>query len=96
MLFNNLDSPIAIAFAVSSIFLLAAVCLAMRRVVKGPTAFDRIIALDLIGGVCLCLIVLFSIFFEQAVLLEAAFGISLVSFVGTVAFARYLGRGKKQ
>ena len=95
MLFNNFDSPIAIAFAISSVFLLAAMCLAMRRIMKGPTGFDRIIALDLLGGVCLCLIVLFSVFFEQEVLLEAALGISLVSFLGTVAFARYLGRGKK-
>lgn len=68
----------------------------MRRIIKGPTPFDRVVALDLVGGVCLCLIVLFSIFFEQQVLLEAAFGISLVSFLGTVAFARYLGRGDKQ
>lgn len=96
MLFNNFDSPIGVAFALSSILLLAAVCLAMRRVLIGPTAFDRIIALDLIGGVSLSLIGLFSIFFEQEVLLDAAFGISLVSFLGAVAFARYLGRGEKR
>ena len=64
----------------------------MRRIMKGPTAFDRVIALDLMGGICLCLIVLLAVFFEQMVLLEAAFGISLVSFLGTVAFSRYLGR----
>ena len=92
MWFNNWDSPIAIAFGISSILLLAAICLAMRRIMKGPTAFDRVIALDLMGGICLCLIVLLAVFFEQMVLLEAAFGISLVSFLGTVAFSRYLGR----
>jgi len=90
--FNELDSPIAVAFAISSVLLLAAICLAMRRIMKGPTAFDRVIALDLMGGICLCLIVLLAVFFEQLVLLEAAFGISLVSFLGTVAFSRYLGR----
>ena len=92
MWFNEFDSPIAIAFALSSILLLAAICLAMRRIIQGPTAFDRVVALDLIGGICLCLIVLLAVFFEQMVLLEAAFGISLVSFLGTVAFSRYLGR----
>lgn len=76
----------------SSILLLAAICLSLRRVIQGPTAFDRVIALDLIGGVCLCLIVLFAVFFEQMVLLEAGFAISLVSFLGTVAFAKYLGK----
>lgn len=82
----------AIAFAIASVLLLAALGLALRRVIKGPTPFDRVVALDLIGGLCLCLIVMFAIFFEQGVLLDAAFAISLVSFLGTVAFARYLGR----
>ncbi|WP_162026671.1 MULTISPECIES: monovalent cation/H+ antiporter complex subunit F [unclassified Lentimonas] len=68
----------------------------MRRILMGPTPFDRVVALDLVGGVCLCLIVLFAVYFEQMILLETAFGISLVSFLGTVAFARYLGRRTKR
>jgi len=83
-----------IAFAISSVLLLAGLGLALRRVIVGPTPFDRVVALDLIGGLCLCLIVMFSIFFDQGVLLDSAFAISLVSFLGTVAFARYLGRGE--
>lgn len=85
-----------IAFAISSVLLLAGLALALRRVIVGPTPFDRVVALDLIGGICLCVIVKLAIFFEQGVLLEAAFAISLVSFLGTVAFARYLGRETKK
>ena len=94
MSFNQLDTPIAIAFAISSVLLLAALGLALRRILKGPTGFDRVVSLDLIGGICLCLIVLFSIVFGQGVLLDSAFAIALVSFLATVAFARYLGRRK--
>lgn len=92
MSFNDLNTPMSLAFAISSVLLLAALGLAVRRAIIGPTAFDRVLALDLIGGLCLCLIVMFSILFEQGVLLDSAFAISLVSFLGTVAFARYLGR----
>jgi multicomponent Na+:H+ antiporter subunit F len=92
VLFNDLDTPMAFAFVISSILMLAALGLAMRRIVKGPTPFDQVVALDLIGGICLCLIVMFAIFFEQGVLLDSAVAIALVSFLGTVAFARYLGR----
>lgn len=77
----------------SSLLLVAAIGLALFRVVRGPSPFDRVLALDLIGGICLCMIVLFAIFFDQAVLLDAAIAIALVSFIGTVAFARYLGKG---
>lgn len=93
MYFDELGVPIAVASILGSIFLVAALALALLRIARGPTPFDRIVALDLIGGICLCLIVMFAIHFDQAVLLDAAFAIALVSFIGTVALARYLGKG---
>lgn len=93
MYFEELGLPLALASIVGSLFLVAAFALALWRIAKGPTAFDRVVALDLIGGLCLCIIVMFAIHFDQAVLLDAAVAIALVSFIGTVAFARYLGKG---
>lgn len=93
MFFEELDLPLRLATLVGSFFLVAAVVLALLRIARGPTAFDRVVALDLIGGICLCMIVMFAIQFNQQVLLDAAFAIALVSFLGTVAFARYLGKG---
>jgi multicomponent Na+:H+ antiporter subunit F len=94
--FEELGTPLAIATLIGSLFLLAALSLALVRIVRGPTAFDRIVALDLTGGICLCVIVFFAIHFDQPVLLDAAFAIALVSFLATVAFARYLGGGGEQ
>jgi multicomponent Na+:H+ antiporter subunit F len=91
--FEELGLFVALATLIGSLFLVAALALALLRIVRGPTAFDRVVALDLIGGVCLCIIVMFAIHFDQEVLLDAAFTIALVSFIGTVAFARFLGKG---
>lgn len=96
MYFEELGLPLALASLTASILLVAALALALLRIIKGPTAFDRVVALDLIGGICLCIIVMFAINFDQQVLLDAAFVIALVSFIGTVAFARYLGKGGDQ
>ena len=93
MFFEDWGLPLAVFALISSLLLVAAIGLALFRVVRRPSPFDRVVALDLIGGICLCLIVLFAIFFDQEVLLDAAFVIALVSFIGTVAFARYLGKG---
>jgi len=93
--FNELGLPLAIGTLVGSIFLLAALVLAVMRIVRGPSTFDRVVALDLIGGTCLCVILFFAIHFDQQVLMDAAFAIALVSFLGTVAFARYLGGGEQ-
>ena len=85
MSFSELGLPLSIGVITGSIFLLGALGLALLRIVKGPTAFDRIVALDLIGGICLCAIIFFAIYFDQQVLIDAAFAIALVSFIGTVA-----------
>lgn len=95
MYFNELSLPLAIGSLVGSFLILVAFFLALLRVMRGPTPFDRVVALDLIGGICLCAIIFFAIHFDQQVLLDAAFAIALVSFIGTVAFARYLGGGKQ-
>lgn len=90
---NELDLPLFLGTLVGSVFILAALALALFRILRGPTPFDRVVALDLIGGICLCAIIFFAIYFDQQVLLDAAFAIALVSFIGTIAFARYLGKG---
>jgi multicomponent Na+:H+ antiporter subunit F len=91
--FEDPGLPLSAAFFISALFLLAAFGLALYRALSGPSAFDRVVALDLLGGICLCAIVFFAIHSGQGVLLDAAFAIAVVSFLGTVAFARYLGKG---
>ncbi|PXA04744.1 pesticidal protein Cry22Aa [Coraliomargarita sinensis] len=88
--------PLIIGTLIGSLFLLAALALALVRIARGPTPFDRVIALDLMGGICLCVLIYFAIAFDQQVLLDAAFAIALVSFLGTVAFARYLGGSREE
>ena len=95
MYFDELGLPLAIGTLIGSLLLLSALTLALVRVFRGPTPFERVLALDLIGGTCLCAIIFFAIHFDKQVLLDAAFAIALVSFLGTVAFARYLGGGKE-
>ena len=55
--FEDWGLPLAVFALISSLLLVAAIGLALFRVVRGPSPFDRVVALDLIGGICLCLIV---------------------------------------
>ena len=91
---SNLDHPVfAVAWVLTDIIFICALIPILYRIIKGPTVFDRIVALDLFAGICLGIIVALSIRFEQPVFLEVAFVIALVGFLGTVALARYLERG---
>lgn len=85
---------IQIALAVALVLLLAAFALALLRIGNAESAFDRVVALDLVGGICLCFLVVFAIGFEQQILLDSAFALAVMSYLGTVAFARYLEKGR--
>jgi len=91
---SDLENPmLLIGWWVSAVLFLAAAVPVVYRIVRGPTVFDRIVALDLFAGICLGIIVALAIRFDQPVFLEVAFVIALVGFLGTVALARYLERG---
>lgn len=90
---NLTDSPlIAAAVQIAGVLLAAALLLALYRALKGPTAADRVVALDLLAGISLSSIVLLSISADRSVYLNVAVCIALLAFLSTAAFARYLAR----
>ena len=65
---------------------------AFVRLMRGPTLPDRVIAIDLIGVLIVCTLVVVASVNGAAVFLDVALFIALISFVGTVAYARYVER----
>ena len=59
---------------------------------RGPTLPDRVISIDLIGILIVCVLVVVAGDSGQQAFLDVAMVIALISFVGTVAYARYLER----
>ena len=77
---------------VASTMLAVAAVLTFIRLAKGPTLPDRVIAIDLIGVLLVCLLVLMAGVTAQQAFLDVAMVVALISFVGTVAYARYIER----
>ncbi|ODT71230.1 MAG: K+/H+ antiporter subunit F [Pelagibacterium sp. SCN 63-23] len=76
-------------------FLLALAMLAATyRMIIGPRAQDRILALDALYVVALLLLVTLGIRTNSQVYFELAMLIGLLGFVGTVALAKFLMRGE--
>ena len=63
------------------------------RMLKGPTASDRAVAVDTITTTVVALLVLLGFVFNRYVYLDVSLVYSLLAFVGLVAFARFLERG---
>ena len=82
---------IALIFALVCVAL--AQVLAMVRLVIGPYAGDRILALDTMVVNAIALIVLLGLVGDTQLYFEAALIIAMLGFVSTVAYARFLLRG---
>ncbi|MCC6163314.1 MAG: cation:proton antiporter [Acidobacteria bacterium] len=82
----------SLAFLAALTMLSVAAALTFIRLVKGPTLPDRVIAIDLIGVLLVCLLVLMAGRTGQEAFLDVAMVVALISFVGTVAYARYIER----
>lgn len=63
------------------------------RVIKGPSAADRIIAMDTIGINALAIMAILSILLRTRAFFDVILLFGILSFVGTIAFARYIEKG---
>jgi multicomponent Na+:H+ antiporter subunit F len=81
-----------IVMVIALAMLALAALLTFIRLMLGPTLPDRVIAIDLIGVLIVCLLVVLAGSTAQAAFLDVAMVIALISFVGTVAYARYIER----
>ncbi len=63
---------------------------AMVRFVIGPSAPDRVVALDAINTLVVGIMVLLAAVYRQIVFVDVAIVYALLSFVGTLFIARFL------
>ena len=69
----------------------ALMLLAMIRLLKGPTSADRVVALDAINTLVVASMIVLGVVFKQVVFVDVAIVYALLSFVGTLFIAKYLG-----
>ena len=89
----NLDFASA-ALAAAHLLLAAAMALALLRLVRGPRAQDRVLALDTLYVNAMLLVLSFGISAGSRAFFEAALVIGVLGFVSTAAAAKFLLRGE--
>lgn len=82
------------SLAIAELLLVLAMACAAFRMVRGPRAQDRVLALDAFYVSGLILILTFGIETGDTIYFEAALVIALMGFVGTAALAKFLMRGE--
>ncbi|MCD4690427.1 cation:proton antiporter [bacterium] len=69
------------------------IVLCLLRLLKGPTASDRAVAVDTACTVTTALLVLMALMFQRGIYLDVALVYAVLMFIGLVSVARYLERG---
>lgn len=72
------------------------VILVFIRFVKGPSLADRVIALDMLILISICIIAVYSITFNQSTFLDIAMLFALLAFLSTTAYAFYLEKRERK
>ena len=73
--------------------LVLAILLAFVRLLLGPSLADRVVVLDLLASLSQGAIAVYAVITGEPALLDVAIAIALLSFLSTIAFARYIEQG---
>ena len=71
-----------------------AITLAMARLLRGPHAQDRVLALDVIFVVAMLVMLVLAIRYDSSMYFEAALLMALFGFLSSAALAKFLLRGE--
>lgn len=67
---------------------------ALYRAWAGPSAADRLVAVNVISTKVIVLIALLAVSLEQSVFLDIAFVYAMIGFIATIAIASFIERGR--
>jgi multicomponent K+:H+ antiporter subunit F len=82
------------SIVIAQVFLVLAMGCAAFRMLRGPRAQDRVLALDALYVNGMLLLLIFGIRTGTTLYFDVALLIALLGFVGTAAFAKFLMRGE--
>ena len=80
-------------FEVAIIAVLMSLALAVARALAGPTAFDRLLAVNAIGNFAIMLLALFGFLTERPEFLDLGITYALLNMIGTLAVLKFFRYG---
>jgi len=75
------------------LLLFIGIIIAVIRILKGPTAADRVVGLDVVNTIVIISMVLFGAIYNEIFYIDVAIVYALLSFVSTLFIAKYLEGG---
>ncbi len=89
----NLGSTLDYLYSLGAVLVMLMIFMSLVRALIGPTAPDRIAAINIIGTKTLIIITLIARIYGQEYFLDIAMIYALMSFITTIGVAKYLEKG---
>ncbi|MGB1277929.1 MAG: monovalent cation/H+ antiporter complex subunit F, partial [Nannocystaceae bacterium] len=81
-------------FLVATLALLVGLLMILVRAVKGPTVYDRILAVNAMGTKTVILVTLLGYVSGRTEFLDMAIVYTLISFITTIAILKFIQKGR--
>ncbi|MCS7060010.1 MAG: monovalent cation/H+ antiporter complex subunit F [Anaerolineae bacterium] len=81
-----------VLLAVALVIHVGLISVAVWRVWRGETVLDRLLAADVIGTLVLAVFVLMGLIRQNELFIDVALGFAALTFISTIALARYIAR----
>lgn len=91
-----IDTVFSVTIEISKFLLFLSMILVCIRIVRGPHAGDRVVALDMLCLLGVGVAALAAIASGSTAFIDVVLGIALIGFLATVAFAGFIVRGTAQ
>lgn len=77
------------------LYMLIGMCfICLYRVIKGPTIADRMVGIDIMGILVVGIAAIIALQTDRMFILDIGIAWIILSFIGTLTLAKYLGRNK--
>lgn len=80
-------------FSVAALAILLAIGFCVVRIARGPTVFDRVIAGNSIGTLCVLLLAVMGYVFGRPAFIDLAITYALLNVIGTIAVLKFFRYG---
>lgn len=81
---------LSIAFVIALVVHALLLVAATWRVLRGENAVDRLLSVELVSMLALCILILITLLTEQSIYMDVALALAALGFIGTLALAKYL------
>jgi multicomponent Na+:H+ antiporter subunit F len=79
--------------SVAAFAILVTISLALARAFLGPTVYDRILAINMVGTKTVLLIAVFAVLSRRTDMIDIALTYALINFISVVAVLKFVDQG---